>query len=121
MTPALPVILGLVLGSCDTPPKATLPDPVHQTVRSTGRMVRAGAVQGYVARPLASGTDRTGTLILAEQVDDPTMAAAIELANEGGVALVVSPATDTAAARSYLAGMPDVRQITVLCQRASCP
>jgi len=114
------LVLALVLG-CSQAPPAALPPPLHHAATSSGRMVRLGAVQGFVARPLAAGTGRSGTLLLVDALGAASQAAATALAEQGGVALAVAPPVDEAQARVYLAGMPDVATVTVRCLRATCP
>lgn len=119
MTAALlAALLGL---GCGEPAPVALPAPARQEPTARGRMVRHGAVEGYVARPLAEGQGRAGTLLLVERLDEDARAAALALAEQGGVALAVAPGADGDQARAYLAGMPDVATIQVVCRRAACP
>lgn len=119
MTAALlAALLGL---GCGEPAPVALPPPARQEPTARGRMVRHGAVEGFIARPLAPGQDRVGTLLLVERVDEEARQAALLLAEQGGVALAVAAPTEAEPARLYLAGMPDVAAVQVACRRTACP
>lgn len=119
ITALLPLLL---LGpACQEAAPVALPPPARIEPTARGRMVRHGEVEGYIARPLVGGSGRVGTLLLVELQDEPARQAALALAAQGGVALAVAPPTPVELARAYLAGMPDVASVVVVCQRASCP
>lgn len=112
--------LFLLLG-CRPEAPAELPPPARSQPTASGRMVRAGSVRGYIARPVADGSGRTGTLVLVDAHDDDSRAVAMALAEQGGVALAIDAGTELGAARTYLDGMADVGRVVVQCKRASCP
>ncbi len=113
------LLLGLL--ACGQPDPMPLPQPVRAGPTVEARMVRMGAVTGWLARPLAAPPGaKPGTLVLVEAIDDQHKQAARGLAEAGRVVLVVDAAVDAAAAHAYLAGMPDVGSVEQRCERADC-
>jgi hypothetical protein len=122
MLRARALVLAIAAGACDPEP-ADLPPPRELRPQASGARVRHGAVQGFLARPHSSSPPLPAVLVLASSLDEATQAAGVAEAEQGAVVLVVPAAVDSAAARAYLAALPDTdpRRLTVRCERASCP
>ncbi len=113
-------LLSLLL-ACTDPPAALPPSALPDRKPPIGRMVRTGAVQGYLASPAALTEPLPGTLVLVDTLDEAGKAAARTRADAGTVVFVVLPTVDADAARAYLDGLPSTRGVTVACERAVCP
>lgn len=107
--------------ACSEQPAVLPPSALPDRKPPVARMVRAGDVQGFLARPAELPGALPGHLVLVDILDDATRDAARSRADAGAVVLVVGPDIDPAAAETYLAGMPSTGAVTVDCQRASCP
>lgn len=113
------LVLGLLL-ACERP--AALPETAVDTrPPAVGRLVEAGPVRGFLARPGAESPPTPAELLLVEALDADAKAAAIEIAEAGGVALAIPPGVDLDKARAYLAGMPSTGPLTERCLRSHCP
>ncbi len=97
-------------------PASALPDHAPPVAR----MVRAGAVTGYLARPADAPAPLPGALVLVEVIDEAGRAAARARADAGAVVLLVAPGVDPSAAEAYLAGLPTTGAVSVVCERADC-
>lgn len=118
------LLLGLL--ACDPAlPPAPLPPSVQSEPTVIGRAVKAGPVEGYIARPIAPpiapATEREGLLLRVDSVDAGAREEARRRAEAGVVVLLVGSQVDPALARSYLEAMPEVGTTRVECSGGSCP
>ncbi len=114
------LLLGLL--ACDPAQQpAPLPPPMQAEPTVIGRMVKAGPVEGYLARPIAPASGREGLLLRVATVDGTSREEARRRAEAGVVVLVVGAPIDPALARAYLEGMPEVASTRVECPGGGCP
>ena len=110
----------LLAWGCESPPPlpASALDPGPAPY---GRLVVAGPVRGYLARPGMADQTFPAELRLVEAINESTRAAALQAAAAGQIVLAVEPGVDTDAARSYLSGIPATGIVDIECQRSVCP
>lgn len=109
-----------VLLACEQP--APLPTTAVDTrPPPIGRLVQAGPVRGFLARPGTETPPTPAELRLVDALDPATKEAAMADAGAGRVILAVTPDIDTDRAHAYLDGMPSTAPPTRTCRRATCP
>lgn len=120
-----PLLLALhLLAACGEPAPLPLPPSAVPAPVTEGRRVRKGAVDAFLARPLAPAppAGRGGLLLRVADLGPEAQARAEALAlARDAVVLAVPPAVPEEAARSYLAGLPGVREVLGTCDGAACP
>ena len=111
------IVLAIWLG-CAEP--VSLPPPKQTLDTTIGRVVQAGTVKGYIARP-TTGTPHTAVLLLVEQDDPSSHKAADEHAEAGAVVLAIEPSVPSADAHAYLSAIPNIQSVKTQCRRSHCP
>lgn len=115
-------LLLIALLACDPAvPPAPLPPEVRTEPKTVGRMVKAGPVVGFIARPRSATPPLPGLVLRASAIDDAARAEALRRAEDGVVALVIDPTIDAEQALTYVRDMPDVGDATLQCLGAACP
>ena len=105
-----------------TEPATPLPPSKAPSRLAEGRMVRAGAVQGFLAQPRAAGSrPLQAILILIPAHSEATRTDATRRATSGAMALAIDPTVSTQAATEYLRGMPSTVEVETICLRTACP
>jgi len=113
------ILPGVLLGACHDEAPA-LPPPLLQTAEPPiGRLVRAGDLLGFLARP-SGGDTGAAQLHLAPALDEDTRATALAAAREGVTVLAIPPEVSTQRGRAYLERIAS-GEITVRCTRSECP
>jgi hypothetical protein len=104
------------LMACQQTPPVPLPPTQRETWAPRGRLVSAsGGLQGYLVKPRQ--TPASSTLLLVEQLNDDSRAAADRLARRGEIVLAVDADTPTERASDYLLALPDTRGTATTCLR----
>ena len=104
--------------SRDEPP--ALPPSRLAPPEVDARMVRHGAVRGYLARPI-DRDEQGATLILVDAIDEAARSAARAEARGHRLALAVAPDAPLDAARSWVARLAGGAEVRERCLRAACP
>ena len=109
------IALLLLWLACSDP--APLPPSKVVTPTTQGRVVQAGEVRGYLARPIADGAVRG---IVLRVSGSGAQLAADQRAAAGQVVLAISPEISTEAAVAYVGAIPGILTVQTECLPSDC-
>lgn len=113
----------LLLACLEADPPLPLPPSAMPREEARGRMVRAGAVRAFIARPREEppGQRLPARLLRAPALDEAAKQRAIALAATGEIVLLIDSSQDATAAHRYLAALPAVDPAALRCEPEPCP